>query len=85
MFLPKKPQLAVQSSAFEQMKKELAGVKQKADQEQKDKPSLLMPEKGCPAPQAAEYKPGMQIDSICAPDGQPAPAPPSKQKTKSGT
>jgi hypothetical protein len=43
-----------------------------------------MPEKGCPAPQAAEYKPGMQIDSICAPDGQPAPAPPSKQKTKSG-
>ena len=85
MFLPKKPQLAVQSSAFEQMKKDLAGVKQKADQEQKNKPSLLMPEKGCPAPQAAEYKPGMQIDSICAPDGQPTPATPAKQKTKSGT
>jgi Zn-dependent protease with chaperone function len=85
MFLPKKPQLAVQTSAFEQMKKELAGVKQKAEQEAKDKPSLLMPEKGCPAPQMAEYKPGMQIDSICAsPDRQAAPARPPKQKTKSG-
>jgi predicted Zn-dependent protease len=52
MFLPERGQLAEQTSAFEQMKKELMGVKQQADKEEKDKPSLLLPEKGCPAPPA---------------------------------
>lgn len=66
MFLPKKPEMVVQTSAFEQMKKELSTVKAKADREEKDRPSLLMPEKECPAPQKIEYKPGMPIESICS-------------------
>jgi len=67
MFLPKKTDLVLQTSAFEQMKKQLTSVKAQADKEEKDRPSLLMPEKGCPAPQKIEYQPGMPIESICSP------------------
>ena len=85
MFLPPKERLAEQSSAFEEMKKELAGVKQQADKEEKDSPSLLLPEKGCPVPQQTEYKPGMPIESVCpSQESQPAPATKTSQKTKRG-
>ena len=66
MFLPKKSDYLMQTSEFEQMKKTLAPISAKSDKEQKDKPSLLMPEKGCPAPQIASYKPGEPIDKVCA-------------------
>jgi len=85
MFLPPKERLAEQTSAFEEMKKELAGVKQQADKEEKDRPSLLLPEKGCPVPQQTEYKPGMPIESVCpSQETQPAPATKTSQKTKRG-
>jgi hypothetical protein len=66
MFLPKKENLVVQSSAFEQMKKELKPVTAKAEAEEKGRPSLLAPEQGCPAPQRIEYKPGEPIETICS-------------------
>ncbi len=66
MFLPKKENLVVQSSAFEQMKKELKPVTAKAEAEEKGRPSLLAPEQGCPAPQKIEYKPGEPIETICS-------------------
>lgn len=65
MFLPKKTSYVMQSSDFDQMKKALAPISAKSDKNQKDKPSLLMPEKGCPEPQAAVYKSGEPIDKIC--------------------
>ena len=69
MFLPKKPDTIVQTSEFEQMKKTLAPLTAQADKDQKDKPSLLMPEKGCPEPQKVEFKPGESIDRICSNGG----------------
>jgi predicted Zn-dependent protease len=66
MFLPKKENYMMQSSEFEQMKKALAPVTAQSEKDQKDKPSLLMPEKGCPEPQKADYKPSESIDRICA-------------------
>ena len=69
MFLPKKPDTIVQTSEFERMKKTLAPLTAQADKDQKDKPSLLMPEKGCPEPQKVEFKPGESIDRICGNGG----------------
>jgi predicted Zn-dependent protease len=66
LFLPKKEGLIRQSVAFEQMKKELAKVTAEAEEEEKGRPSLLAPEQGCPAPEKIEYKPGDQIEAICA-------------------
>lgn len=66
MFLPKKNNYVMQSSECEQIKKALPSVSTQSEKEQKDKPSLLMPEKGCPEPEKAGYKPGESIDKICA-------------------
>lgn len=66
MFLPKKSNYVMQSPEFEQMKKALAPISAQSGKDQKDKPSLLMPEKGCAEPQTASYKPGESIDKICA-------------------
>ncbi len=65
LFLPKKATPVVQTSAFEQMKKELAGVTAQAKKEQLNKPSLLEPEQGCP-PQETEYKSGEPIEKLCS-------------------
>jgi predicted Zn-dependent protease len=68
-FLPRKDSLAVQSTEFQAMKKELALVTQKAkEDEEKDgkRPSLLSPEQGCPAPEKIEYKPGDPIETLCS-------------------
>ena len=71
IFLPKKPDQVVQTSAFEQMKKDLAAYEKKNESEGKYKPSLEMPEPGCPAPHKVGYKPGQRIEAICE---QPAKA-----------
>ncbi len=65
MFLPKKPDLVVNTSAFLAMKNELKTVTAKAEKEAKNKPSLLAPEKGCAAPRQVEYKPGQPIETVC--------------------
>jgi Zn-dependent protease with chaperone function/predicted outer membrane protein len=67
LFLPSKPNAVVQTSAFEQMKKELAPVVKKADKEVAEKPSLLMGRaEGCEPPPKIEYEPGQPIEQICA-------------------
>jgi Zn-dependent protease with chaperone function len=78
MFLPPKPNLVVQTSAFEQMKKELAPVTAAAEKEAKEKPSLMISKvEGCTPPPLIEYKPGQPIEDLCAtpmrkvPDGKP--------------
>ena len=69
MFLPKKPDQVVQTSAFEQMKTELAALEKKNEENGTYKPSLEMPEPGCPAPHKAAYKPGEAIETICSTPG----------------
>ena len=67
MFLEQKPQAITQTSAFDQMKKELAPVAAKAEKEEIGKPSLLITrEEGCEPPKKLEYKPGQPIEQLCA-------------------
>lgn len=66
MFLPQGRDLLVQSTEFEQMKKDLAPVVAAAEKEEKEKPSLLLTkEEGCAPPQKIEYKPGQPIEQLC--------------------
>lgn len=75
MFLPPKPDLIMQTSAFEQMKKELAPIAAKAEKEEIGKPSLLITrEEGCAAPKKLEYKPGEPIEKLCSLPAQPSRA-----------
>ena len=67
MFLPAKPNMIVQSSAFEQMKKELAPIAAAANKEEMGKPSLkITREEGCQPPKRLEYQPGQPIEELCA-------------------
>ncbi|HYY72780.1 MAG TPA: M48 family metalloprotease, partial [Candidatus Bathyarchaeia archaeon] len=66
MFLPKKQNLIVQTDAFLKMKKELSKVTAKAKNEEKNQPSLLATEQGCPAPHKYEYKTGEPIEDLCS-------------------
>lgn len=66
MFLPDKPGLIRDSEEFKRMKEELAKVTAQAQEEEKNKPSLLAPVQGCPAPEKIEYKPGEPIEKICS-------------------
>jgi Zn-dependent protease with chaperone function len=67
MFLGQKPEAIVQTSAFEQMKKDLAPVIAKAEKEEIAKPSLLITkEEGCESPKTVEYKPDRPIEQICS-------------------
>lgn len=74
MFLPKKPDLVVQTSQFEQMKKDLAAYETTNVAKSLYKPSLMEPEPGCPAPKKIEYKPGEPIETICSTPPAAAPA-----------
>ncbi len=65
MFLPKKPRYIVTTTAFEQMKQALKKVTAKAEENEKNKPSLYGPEQGCATTQPANYKPGEPIEKIC--------------------
>jgi Zn-dependent protease with chaperone function len=67
IFLAPKPNPIVQTTAFEQMKKELAPIAAKAEKEEVGKPSLLKNrEEGCTPPRKLEYTPGQPIEQICA-------------------
>lgn len=67
MFLPKQSEQMTQTSAFENMKKELAPIAAAAEKEEKGKPSLLLTrEEGCKAPEKIEYKPDQPIEELCA-------------------
>ena len=66
-FLGQKPDAIVQTSAFEQMKKGLAPIAAKAEQEEIGKPSLLITkEEGCVPPKKLEYKPDQPVEELCA-------------------
>jgi Zn-dependent protease with chaperone function len=67
LFLQQKPEATVQTSEFEQMKKELAPVAAKAEKEEVGKPSLkITREQGCEPPRKLEYKPGEPIETLCS-------------------
>jgi Zn-dependent protease with chaperone function len=67
MYLEQKPEAITQTSAFEQMKKNLAPVAAKAEKEEIGKPSLLITkEEGCAPPKKLEYKPGQPIEVLCS-------------------
>ncbi len=78
-FLEQKQNAIVQTSAFEQMKKELSPIVAKAEKEEVGKPSLLLTrEEGCAPPKKIEYKSEQPIEELCAvplqeiPTGNPA-------------
>jgi hypothetical protein len=67
MFLEQKPKAVVQTSAFEQMKKDLAPVADEAEKEEIGKPSLLITkEEGCEPPKKLEYKADPPIEELCS-------------------
>jgi Peptidase family M48 len=67
MFLPEKPNYIVTTDAFRQMKKELVKVEQKADKDEKGKPSLydFARDEGCPPPKKFEFEPNQPIEQLC--------------------
>ena len=65
MFLPPKPNPVVQTPEFQQMKTVLKAVRSKSDEEERQRPSILAPEQGCPALQKAEYESGKPIETLC--------------------
>ena len=67
MFLEQKPNAVIQTSVFEQMKRDLAPIAAKAEKEEVGKPSLkIAREEGCEPPQKLEYKPDQPIEDLCA-------------------
>jgi predicted Zn-dependent protease len=78
MFLPPKPDLIIQTAAFEKMKAELKPVTATAEKEATEKPSLLITRaEGCEPPEKLEYQPGQPIEDLCAtPMRQVPPAKP---------
>jgi Zn-dependent protease with chaperone function len=70
LFLPPKDGLTVNSTEFDQMKAELKKVTAQAEEEEKERPSLLAPVQGCPAPEKIEYKPGEPIEKLCPEPGE---------------
>lgn len=67
MFMLAKSDFIVQTSAFEQMKKQLAPVSAAANKEEMGRPSLkITREEGCEPPTKLEYKPGQPIESLCS-------------------
>ncbi len=65
MFLPKKPKYIVTTTAFEQMKQALKKVTAKAEENEKNKPSLYGTEQGCATQPEVKYKAGEPIEQIC--------------------
>ena len=67
MFMPAKSDFIVQTSAFEQMKKQLAPVSAAANKEEMGRPSLkITREEGCEPPTNLEYKAGQPIETLCS-------------------
>lgn len=67
MFLERNPNAIIQSSAFEQMKRDLAPITAQAEKEEINKPSLLLTkQEGCESPKMVEYKPDRPIEELCS-------------------
>jgi Zn-dependent protease with chaperone function len=75
-YLPKQPNTIVNTTDFMAMKEALVKVTAAADKESKQKPSLIGPEQGCPAPTKLVYEADQPIETICStPQTAPAPKP----------
>lgn len=67
MFMPTKADMIVQTSAFEEMKRQLAPISAAANKQEMGRPSLkLTREEGCEPPTKLEYKPGQPIETLCS-------------------
>ena len=67
MFMPAKADLIAQTSAFEEMKRQLAPISAAANKQEMGRPSLkLTREEGCEPPTKLEYMPGQPIEQLCA-------------------
>ena len=79
MYLPKKPSVVLTSTEFDKMKEALKPITRKAEEESKDRPSLLAPEQGCPATAKLIYEPNQPIETICS---TPQTKSPSRESAK---
>ncbi|HYL36953.1 MAG TPA: M48 family metalloprotease [Bryobacteraceae bacterium] len=78
-YLGKRSSAVVNTAEFKTMKEALAKVTATAETESKQKPSLLGPEQGCPAPSKLVYEPDQPIETICSsPKLAPAASTPGK-------
>ena len=67
MFLPARPDMLVQTSSFDEMKKELVPVVAAAKKEEVKKPSLKVTrQEGCEPPKRLEYKAEQPIEELCS-------------------
>lgn len=66
MYLPKQASAIVNTTEFGAMKQALTKVSVKAEGESKQRPSLVAPEQGCPAPSKLLYEADKPIETICS-------------------
>ncbi len=66
MYLPRQPNAIVNTPEFTAMKQALTKVSVKAEEESKQRPSLLAPEQACPAASKLVYEPDKPIETICS-------------------
>lgn len=66
MYLPKRENTIINTTEFTAMKQALTKVSAKAEQESKQRPSLLAPEPSCPPPSKLVYEPDQPIEAICS-------------------
>lgn len=73
LYMPKQTAGIVNTTEFDAMKQALSKISKKAEEESKDKPSLVAPEQGCPAPSKLLYEADQPIEAICStPQVKPA-------------
>jgi len=65
-YLPKQASPTVNTTEFAAMKEALTKVSAKAEEESKQRPSLISPEQSCPAPSKLLYEPDQPIEAICS-------------------
>ena len=66
MYLPKQANPVVNTPEFVAMKQSLTKVSDKAEEESKQRPSLIAPEQACPVPSKLVYEPDQPIETICS-------------------
>lgn len=71
MYLPKRPNEVVTTSAFLAMKKELALYMANRKRQELKFPSTIVLEPGCGAPPKHNYKPGQLLETLCATANNP--------------
>jgi hypothetical protein len=66
MYLPKRAEGIVNTTEFDAMKEALTKVSVKAEEDSKQRPSLVAPEQSCPAPSKLLYEADKPIETICS-------------------